>query len=388
MIYLLVLLILLYGIHFDKNIWTSRKEFWWYFEWFLLVLLSGLRYRVGGDTLSYFDEYSSLPSISQMARLGFFSFTVQPLWLVFENLCKILSSEFWVVQLIHAIFVNSIIFWFVRKYSKYPFLFIFFYSLIFYTNFNMETMKQSVSNCLFLLSIPSLINKKYLKYYICCIFAFGFHASAIILFFIPLFFNLLSKSFNARSILVILVIALIITQTQFIQSFFKYFTIFSFSERFSDVSQLSTRKSTGMLKGLADFLVVLFYVSKVKERKVYDNFVFTSYLIILAISIPFAWALRLLDYFSIPFYVIVFNSLSDIKRKYTSKIKKNMLKYSINFLLMWVICFQIIYYFADRSGYSLVTDARTYNFYYPYYSIFDPQNDLKRDAMFYRIWEK
>ena len=67
-----------------------------------LILIAGLRYRVGGDSLHYIDTYTSMPT---WKNWEFFSFDegYGPLWYLFCAISKTLGADFVYLQLLHAI---------------------------------------------------------------------------------------------------------------------------------------------------------------------------------------------------------------------------------------------------------------------------------------------
>ena len=62
------------------------------------------------------------------------------------------------------------------------------YFVCYYLNFNFNSIRQTIAISFFLLGYEHLVNKKWVKYYIYCLCAFMFHASAIICFIFPLFY--------------------------------------------------------------------------------------------------------------------------------------------------------------------------------------------------------
>ena len=106
-IYLLLLLILLYGYirfdvyHIDKN----KKVFYW-FESIAIILVMGLRYEVGGDSFTYQSSFSSYPPLSQASSFDFEASRYGILWNYFVILCRSLSTEYYVLFLAQATIVN------------------------------------------------------------------------------------------------------------------------------------------------------------------------------------------------------------------------------------------------------------------------------------------
>ena len=72
MIYLLVFILLLVPVvKYDLMAKTGGERGWFCFNLVVLILLAGLRYRVGGDTLMYMSIYDDLPSLADLKYFDF-----------------------------------------------------------------------------------------------------------------------------------------------------------------------------------------------------------------------------------------------------------------------------------------------------------------------------
>lgn len=72
MIYILLFLFLLVPvIRYDLLAKKGGEDLWYWTSVILLVLVAGLRYRVGGDTLVYMAEYNMYPKIDELAYFDF-----------------------------------------------------------------------------------------------------------------------------------------------------------------------------------------------------------------------------------------------------------------------------------------------------------------------------
>lgn len=96
MIYFLVFIFLLFfSLRFDyrskKTIKNQSSTTAMYISFIMLVLLAGLRYRVGVDTINYTDEYNDYP-------LSYFEDRYQIGWYVFILLFRSLGLSFYWVQ--------------------------------------------------------------------------------------------------------------------------------------------------------------------------------------------------------------------------------------------------------------------------------------------------
>lgn len=94
-----------YDVYGSKN--ESAKKFHYYFALIILILLAGLRYRIGGDTCRYMDLYGT--DLGYEAELGG---RFQPLWRLLTNALYSISPDFTLFQFVHAIFFKYCHFFF------------------------------------------------------------------------------------------------------------------------------------------------------------------------------------------------------------------------------------------------------------------------------------
>lgn len=113
-----------------------------------LILIAGLRYRVGGDSLHYIDTYTSMPT---WKNWEFFSFDegYGPLWYLFCAISKTLGADFVYLQLLHAIIVNLTFLYVFKKRSVNVISCFLIYFLIYYIYYNMEILREALAVCIF-----------------------------------------------------------------------------------------------------------------------------------------------------------------------------------------------------------------------------------------------
>ena len=154
MIYLIVLIILLFfAIIYDFGTADSGRDISYYLILVGLICLSGFRYKVGGDTFMYMEEFPNLPDLSGLSNYETGVNKRQPLWILFAAISKSISQEFYVLQIFHAIIVNTLIFRFIKENTKYIFTAVLFYFIGYYCYFNFEILRESLAISLFLFSI-------------------------------------------------------------------------------------------------------------------------------------------------------------------------------------------------------------------------------------------
>ena len=139
MIYILVFILLLIPVvKYDLMAKSGGEGGWYYFNLVVLILLAGLRYRVGGDTLMYMSMYDEIPALSELKYFDFEEALYNPLWYVYNSIFRSIGDDFVYFQIGQAVFVNSVFFWFFRKYSpQYYFSAILLYYIGYYCYFNM-----------------------------------------------------------------------------------------------------------------------------------------------------------------------------------------------------------------------------------------------------------
>lgn len=185
MIYLIVILILIFFIiRYDINSIKEGRDSCYYFVLVILILIAGLRWRLGSDTPNYmYLYYHETPVLGNYLKDGIS--IKYPLWILLNSVVLSLGGKFFLVQIIHAIFVNTLYFKYIKKHSPYIFTCAMFYFVWMFTNQNMETMKASMAIVVCLYGNDYMVNKKWLKgfllYFVGCLF----HISAALLLITP-----------------------------------------------------------------------------------------------------------------------------------------------------------------------------------------------------------
>lgn len=184
-----ILLSLLGACQYDFSKHAQGKNFVWGFLFIYLVALMGFRYEVGGDTLTYMNWYKWASDLDSWQFFDIKS-PYEPGFTFLAAVAKSINKEFYVLQLIHAIIFNSMLFYFISTYSRYRFSALLMCFLMYYLYFSTEILRESIPVFIFILNIKSFINRKWTRYYIGIIFCIFFHLSSSILLLLPLARNL------------------------------------------------------------------------------------------------------------------------------------------------------------------------------------------------------
>ena len=383
MIYLVVFILLLIPVvKYDLMAKSGGEGKWYYLKLIVLILLAGLRYRVGGDTLMYMSMYHEWPAIDELKYFDFETALYNPLWYIYTSIPKSISDEFWVFQMIQAVIVNSVFFWFFRKYSpQYYFSAILLYYLGYYCYFNMEIMREILCICVLMLVTPCLLNKRWIPYFLGCVVAVYIHFSAIIMFLLPLLFWLFRKP--SWKVL-LLIMGGVIVFLNIVNLAALLVSIFSLNDKLAVlVEKYMDNQSNiaGMISQLITFLPVLGIVYLREQNQDID---YKDRFLPLVMGIVFAFSLamgfvgftRFVNYF-IPFVLVVtvhtvYYYLSNVE------LKLRQVSSTVLVATLCVLFFNYSYYYVrDMSEYY--PNTRFGEIFTPYHTIFDKQVEEKRE---------
>lgn len=378
MIYILIILYCLFCIIVYDG--KERKPQNIYNYWFLvgvLILLSGIQYRMGADIILYMTEYNYYEKDFSISYLFGFS-SRRPLWVLFNILCKSLGFSFVVFKSIIALFVNIVIAKFIVRRTKYIYTALLVYFLILYFHFNFNVLRNSISICFFLLSYGFLEKKNILPFILLNIVAIGFHESVIIpaLFSSILFFvNIGNKKFIIPILILIGILLPLIPANirEFFQLASLYYDVGIVGERavhyiekdnYSDFALSFFGYSEWVIK--LGFFVWLYY--KYSHRKEYRDYTTPLFLYILFLilnnAIPILY--RIAEYYTL-FYIVCITEV--VKEDNHDKIRLN------KFLVALVFVFYIHTLFLFVGEKEIIQ-------YYPYTSIIDKNTVPQREKMY------
>jgi len=178
--FLLVVFLFFFVLQFDLAGKTKNKDFWYNVVLVVLIFLAGMRYRVGIDTTNeVYDFFHRTPTIDKL--FDDLSLIKYPLWKIINSIVYTLGGKFYMVQFIEAIFVNVLVFKYIKKHSEYIFTCVFFYFLILYASYNFEEMKASFSAAICLYANDYVLEKKWAKGILLYIIGCLFHISTVVL---------------------------------------------------------------------------------------------------------------------------------------------------------------------------------------------------------------
>lgn len=370
MIYLIVFIyLLILSISFDFLKAKGPKSFFYYLSMIILILVAGLRWKVGGDSLEYQEVFDkSIYPIQQFGQINFIKLGWEPGYILLNSLCKTIVPEFWFFQLVHATFVQIILFQFFKQYTPFYFTAVLFYSVFYYFYFNMEILREIIPICIFVkYMFPALSEDKYRKYYLLNILMIFFHNSAIIL----LLFPFLSKFKLNKKGIIILGVCVLVTTSVF-TLFPNIVGIFSFTEGLSSKFVKYSKYSlsiNGMIYNFIIFVAFPYYIISL-NKKYYNKLDFEKlifpYFFIISIYIAYSGFGRFINYFGLFMLVFFVNTLYLVMHV---KIFREVKLILIVLLSLGPLYYKYQYYVISYD--YIVKDTNKFNMYFPYSSIFN-----------------
>ena len=375
MVYIIVLIVLLYGsLHYNQqNVDTNNKFL--YFEYILIVLVMGLRYKVGGDSLNYFLSFQSWPTLSEISSYHFDTSKYNFGWIFFSALCKAIYDDFVTLQLAESAIVNAAFFYFFKKNTDKYFIAILLYAVMFLFTFNTEIMRAAMSVSIFLFGFELFKQKKWIKYYILCFAAFSFHSEAIVMFLLPICYPLSKIKISLTNLLLILIISI---ATVSIFNFIPQLAnIFSASNRmsmmFASYSQVTIESNINGYIAQIFFTVPWLYFLWLSRK---EKYVYWRGFVILYIFFTFQ-QLRYMVFMNracdmlYPFLIIaIVDSIRNIKYVKSSSVRM------LCFISIFVVVSLRIYKYMGNDHWKL---------FIPYSSVISQTENIEREKLLYEF---
>lgn len=161
----------------------------------LLTFVSGTRLVGGLDFATYEGHYRNLPTFPDVLNPALRNANYEIGYTYIASFFKTLGISFYGFCLIHAAFFYFCLWKGLKRYTTHfgIVILVFLYKLFFYNT--MISMRQSITVACFLLMVPLIQDKKYIRYYIAALLVSTIHNGAYLLFLIyPLVYVALSKT--------------------------------------------------------------------------------------------------------------------------------------------------------------------------------------------------
>lgn len=345
----------------------SGRQFLFIFLYIYLTLLIGFRYMVGGDTYFYtiYFNYLNFDRFLDFSNEDGY----QPLFVHSMLLAKYIYPKFVSYQFLHVILINTTLFWFIKKESTYIFTTIFFCLLIFYINYTVEILRESLAIMVFILTYKYFEKKKWLLYFLGVFIATQFHLSAYYLFVLP-FFRFLRL--NYFYLIIVLLFTIVLTQ---LQPFLKVIeSIQAVQDKIDFYSKTSSSLNTTLLFLTAKFIIPIGFFTYVKTML--KKQVQYEYLICILGLFGIGTIFNTLIFMRLSNYLLIFYciSISEIIVPYLRSSRAN-----INQFVMLIMIFSSIVIIGYSS---FLWPTGYYIKWIPYMSVFSLEGE--RGDLIYR----
>ena len=374
MVYLFILVLLLFGAaNFDGRVDAKAKgkKYYW-FCYLVIVLVFGLRYRVGGDTLNYMLKYSATSPLSDLSISDILSMQVEPAFAMLMAFFKQFTDKFYGVQLVESAFVNFVWFKLIYERTNRKFLgaILFFLMDAFY--FNTEIMREAIAVGIFVIAYKRLERGELLKYYGILMVGILFHYSCLFLILVP-FFRKYAINLK-RTCLIIASVLFTLAVSQSIFHLFGGYLADKISNNSGYYFSLYGIIASALKYVLFPYWIMLLYqrCTGAKDDNPKVRFIFVQMIYGSMALGEYAMLMRLSNYMQPFFLVILVDVLECIS---FSKYKSNLVAVCI----YGIIAFSYIMpYMRDES--NIVKGARFYCLWFPYHSILDETKDPVRET--------
>ncbi len=396
MTYILIIILILVGVYFfDIRHWNDYHSRYYYFLMVILILVSGLGYKMGGDCIMYMREY---PQYNLEEGFGWKALNAyngrQPGWVLLCKLCKSITDNFWLFKLIQAILYNSMVFYGLKHLTSHKFTAILFYFILIYFDTNFQILRQAIAMGLFLVAVPCLLKTQWIKYYFLITIAITFHESAVICLLFPI-----AKSIKINKKSIIIIATIFISIIIFIGPMLEMLLTNYIPEVFKDKFLIYAQdikiggKFSFYLNVALSFVIPLIYVYL--RRNFVSNDIIGKgalfYGILYTVSLYFPIFYRFSYFYIFFFYILyidLFYQVSFYGIRFYKSLQKNSYKkrvrnatYIYTFL---IICFLLIksrFYFSNYGE----TGMPHWVQYYPYTSVIFKDTDSAREQFIHKL---
>ena len=383
MVYLIILLALIvFSINYDFRdnlVYKANKPY--RIMCICFILLAGLRFFVGSDTHNYVYDFSVMPDLLKLSEFHRLNSRYQFGWDAYICIIKSIFGNFVFVQLITAIIVNVIIFWFIKRNTSNIFLALLSYFILNYFEYNMEIMREAIAVVLGLVAVMYFEENKRLYFILLLILAFEFHISAVILVIVPFIAKInYSNKLVVATILLSVIVPFLFTQISGLANLINLFTTNDpgYLLHYLNQSMDDSRNLFYYLDLYVSYLIIpVLCLLTLKENAKFSGMVI-AFIVVRCMGM-FTYAFyRFGNYFE-PFYWIL---LADATYYYWKKMRitKNVL------IAIFTICILFIYQRRQLSNYPMYPDHRLYERYIPYEMVnsTDHNYSISKSKLYYR----
>ena len=379
-ILLLVYLLGLYYLYDVRGV-VKYRYVYYLFTCIILILVAGLRYRVGLDTNAYMRSFnqSYYPTLEDFS--WFHNYGADIGWVFINSIAKSVGCGFYTVQIIQAIIVNVAVFWFIRRHSPKPFLGILLFFMFQWWNYCFEAMRESIAIAFYLFGLDALISENnYKKYYLRVWPAALVHTFGFVVFLFPLikylkvnkylpfvFAGFLVLFFSISDLMNSMVEGMVEIEGMAAEKATKYIE--------SDIYGESTLSVAGVISLFISrvipiaYLIYVLYLNKSKETDVFIPYLL-CYILVVFLRIAMPIFFRFYNYFEVMLIIAITQAVS------LPKINRRGLRYYATIAMVALMVLIRAFELTEPKGYE------AYKRYFPYNSVFTQDYNEQSEAIF------
>lgn len=372
MVYFIPFILCVFGhLKFDREYGHKGTWFLWVIIYLYLVLLIGLRYKVGGDTYNYMEYFNWCPELDLWEPFDISLF--EPGFTLFSSAIKTIWNDIYFYQTVIAAIMVFLLMSFIKQNTRYIYIGMLLVYVSMFLYFSTEIIRESIAVCICLLSYKLLENKKYLLYYAIALLSLTIHSSASFMLILPFFLRI---RLNGRFLLVLLSFMFICLLLSPLIEYLSNYYIFEKLLRYNHMGNVGYAWKGFRTIYFSVIPFVIMYLCKFKYKIVpkFESIVCVQ--ILMGIGIWFYSVIfqRLINYTCIFVFVSIAEMLGTIlcskeyRLKYSNRII-NIRRKTARILLVLLIAFHSSFYIH----------LSFYERYYPYHSVFDPVDEPLRE---------
>lgn len=334
----------------------------------ILTIISIIRFGQGSDYFAYLDIYSVVPPISRFSEAAAFEYRVEPTYLFLCSIFKTLDVRFEIFIAIIAIVIMTLIYKFIRDYSKMPITSITIFFALYYLIYVFSAIRQGIAMALFLaLGIPFLKDRKYIRFIIVVLIAATMHSSIlIVILLIPIFeLNISKKLWGTFIAVALLVMAtgLDIKIIGLLPQFLSSRIVVYWGQMSIPLLAIGNR--------LVVLLLILYFSSKIeldKDTNMMKRIYIISFILYILTIKSSVISSRISVYMKVFEIIIIPNMVMLLKNQ--GYYKKAVMLFFVTIILMLGLLVKNLSSFVYEGSYN--SSVKFYS--YPYITIFDKES--------------
>ncbi|ADX67317.1 EpsG family protein [Weeksella virosa] len=184
LIYYIIIFLLAFGSIQEVSRDQQLDKSYYQLTLAVMMLTAGLGYNLSPDWLAYYNAFYASGELLYLSEVHMFAkmIGVESGYIYMNRLFYKLGFDFGIVSLVLVIISLSLKFSTLKRYSAYPMLALFMYTV---PNFFFEEhihIRQGIATAICLYSVRYVLDRKFWKFMLCLVIAYQFHQSSMVFF--------------------------------------------------------------------------------------------------------------------------------------------------------------------------------------------------------------